>query len=130
MRVFNLFQHGFQSILEFAAILCAGQHRSQVERDDALVLQYLGHVARNDALGKAFDDGGFADAGFPDQHGIIFRAARQHLHDAADFLVAANDRVELAAPRLLREIARVTFERLILAFRILVRDALRSANRS
>ena len=45
--------------------------------------------------------------------------ARQHLNDAADLLVAADDRVELSSARQLGEIASVFLERLVLLFGVL-----------
>ncbi len=95
---FDFAEHGFQAIFEFAAIFCAGDECAQIERDDALVFQAVGHVALDDAQGEPFGDGGFADAGFADQHRIVFGAAGEDLDDAADFLIAADDRIELALP--------------------------------
>ena len=95
----DFLQHGLQPLLELAAVLRAGDQRAHVEGDDALVLEALGHVAAHDALGEAFDDGRLADAGFADEHRVVLRAAREHLDDAADLLVAADDRVELARAR-------------------------------
>ena len=92
----HFLQHRLEALFELAAILRAGDQRAHVERDDALVLQPLGHVAAHDALGQPFDDGGLADAGLADQHRVVLGAARQHLDDAADLLVAADHRVELA----------------------------------
>jgi hypothetical protein len=89
-------QHGLQALLELAAELGAGQQRGHVERQHALALERLGHLAGDDALRQAFDDGGLAHAGLADQHGVVLGAALQHLDGAADFLVAADDRVELA----------------------------------
>jgi hypothetical protein len=129
LRVFDFFEHRLQAVFEFAAIFRARQHRSQVERDHALVLQRFRHVARNDALRQAFDDGGLAHARFADQHRIIFRAPRKHLHHAANFFIAPNHGIELAAPRLLVQVASIALQRLILRFRILVGDALRSSHR-
>ena len=117
LRVFDFFQHRFQAVFKFAAILRAGQHGAQIERHDALVLQDFGHVAGNDALRETFDDGGLADAGLADEHGIILGAARKHLHHAADFFIAADDRIELAAPGLLGQVAGIALERLVLGFR-------------
>ena len=97
--------------------LAPGDQRAHVEPDDLLVLQSLGHVAAHDALREPFDDGGLADAGFADEHRVVLRAPRQHLDDAADFFVAADDRIELAAARQLGEVAAVAFERLVLASR-------------
>ena len=92
----DLAEHGLQPLLELAAVLGAGEQRADVERPDAAALQALGHVAGDDALGEALDDRGLADAGLADQHGVVLRAAREHLDDAADLVVAADHGVELA----------------------------------
>ena len=62
---------------------------------------------------KPFDDGGLADARLADQHRIVLGAAGEHLDGAADFLVAADHRIELAVARRLGEIARIFLERVI-----------------
>ena len=120
-RVGDFLQHRLQPLLELAAILRAGDQRAHVERDDPLVLQPFGHVAADDALRQPFDDGGLADAGLADQHRIVLRAAREHLDDAADLLVAADHRIELALARQLGQVAAVALERLVGAFGILGR---------
>ena len=105
-------QHGLQPLLELAAELGAGQDQRQVERQHAAVLQPLGHVAGGEPLRQALDDGGLADAGFADQHRIVLGAPRQHLDRAADLVVAADHRVELALARLLGQVAGVFLQRL------------------
>ncbi len=75
----DLLEHGLQPLLELAAILRAGDERAHVEREDLLVLQPFGHVAADDALRQAFDDGRLADAGLADEHRVVLGAARQHL---------------------------------------------------
>jgi len=45
---------------------------------------------------RPLDDGGLADAGFADQHRVVLAATLQHLDGAADLVVAADHRVELA----------------------------------
>ena len=96
VRLLDLLEDGLEALLELAAVLRAGDHRAEVERDDALVLQRLGDVARDDAAGEPLDDGGLADARVADEDRVVLRPPRQDLHDAADLLVAADDRVELA----------------------------------
>ena len=98
----DLLEHGLQALLELAAVLRAGDQRAEIERAAALVAQRLGHVAARDALGDALDDGGLADAGLADEHRVVLGAAAEDLDRAADLLVAADDRIELA---LLRELA-------------------------
>ena len=65
----------------------------------------LGHLAADDVGGEALDDGGLADAGLADEHRVVLGAARQHLHDALDLLLAPDHRVELLVARELREVA-------------------------
>ena len=88
-----------------------------------LPLRPLRHFAVDDALGEAFDNGGLAHARLADEHGVVLGAAREHLHGAADFVVAADDRIELAARRARREIDGVFLERaaLLLGLRIVHR---------
>ena len=124
LRVFDFLQHSLEAVFEFAAILCSRQHGSEIERDHALVLEDFRHVAGNDALGKAFNNGSLADTRFADQHRIIFRTPGENLDHAADFFVTADHRIELAAAGLLGEVASVAFKRLILGFGILIRHFL------
>ena len=112
----QLLQHGLQPLLEFAAIFGAGQQRGQVEHQHLLALQRFRHLAIDDALRQAFDDGGLADAGLADQHRVVLGAALQDLDRAADFVVAPDHRVELAFARARGEVERVFGERLALAF--------------
>ena len=89
----------------------------------SLSLQRGRHVARDDALREALDDRGLAHARLADEHRVVLRAARQHLDDAADLLVAADDRVELALARGLGEVAAEPLERLELRLGVLVGHA-------
>ena len=61
-----------------------------------LFFRLCGTSPCDDAQGQALGDGRLADARLADQHGVVLRAPRQDLDDAADFLVAADHRVELA----------------------------------
>src|ERR1700692_2675006 len=126
--IFDFFPDSLEAVFKFAAIFCSGEHGAEVECDDALVLEHFRHVAGDDALGEAFDDGGLAHAGFADEHGIVFGAARKNLNDATDFFVTADDRVELAAAGLFGQVAGVFFQRLKLGFGILVGHFLRTTN--
>ncbi len=94
-------------------ILRARDHRAEVERHQLLVLERFRHVVVDDAQREAFGDGGLADAGLADQHGVVLGAAAQHLDGAADLFVAADHRVELAVARGLREVARILLQRVV-----------------
>ena len=92
----DLLEDLLQPLLEVTAVAAAGDERAEVEGVELLVLEGLGHLAAHDVLGQALDDGGLADAGLADEDGVVLRAAREHLHDPLDLLLAPDDRVELA----------------------------------
>ena len=128
LGLLDLLEDGLQALLELAAVLGAGEQGADVERDHAPVAQRLRHVAGDDPLGEALDDRGLADAGLADQHRVVLGAAGEDLDDAADLVVAADDRVELALLGGLREVAAEALERLVLLLRALVGDAVRAAD--
>ncbi len=112
-RGLDLLQYGLQPFLELAAVFGAGDHRAEIERQQALVLQALRHVAIDDAQRQPLDDRGLADAGLPDQHRIVLGAPRQHLDRAADLFVAADHRIELALARRFCQVARVFLQGIV-----------------
>jgi len=88
LRTANLVHHGLDPLLELAAVLRAGDHHRQVEHDDALIAQKLGHVAVDDHLGEALDDGRLADARLAEEDRIVLLPAAQNLDDALDLALA------------------------------------------
>ena len=115
----DLLEHGLEPLLELAAVLRPGDHRAEVERDESLAAQRLGDVAVDDPLGEALDDGGLADAGFADEHGVVLRAPAEHLHDAADLVVSPDDGVEPTLAGGGGEVGAVLLERLAALLRVL-----------
>ena len=75
VALFHLGEHRFQTLFKFASIFRTGDECTHIEREDRPVLKPLGDVAPQDPLREALDDGGLADAGFADEHGIVFRLA-------------------------------------------------------
>ena len=118
----HFLEHGLEPLLEFAAVLCARDQRAHVERENGLVLQPLRHVAAHDALRQPFGDGRLADARLADEHGVVFRLAREDADDVADLLIAADDRVHLAFAGALDEIRAVLFQRVIGVLGVVARD--------
>ena len=113
VALLDLVQDGLQPLLELAPVLGAGHHRAQVERDDALAAQRLGHVAGHDPLGQALDDRRLADARLADEHRVVLGPAGQHLDDPADLGVPADDRVELALAGAVGQVDAVLLQGLI-----------------
>ncbi len=74
------------------------------------IAQQFGDVAVDDELGQALDDGGLADAGLAEQHGVVLGAAAEDLNDAFDFVGPADDRIELALAGQFGEVAAEAVE--------------------
>jgi hypothetical protein len=101
----QLFHDGLKALFKLAAVFGAGHDEREVESEDALVGEETGNVAVGDALCEAFDDGGFADAGLADEDGIVLGAAAEDLNDALQFLIAADEGIELGIHGGLGEVA-------------------------
>ena len=124
----DLLQHRLQPLFELAAVLRAGEHAADVERDEPLVLQALGHVAVGDATGQTLDDGRLADTRLADEDRVVLRAPAEHLDDPTDLVVAADDRIDLALAGPGGEVLAVLLERGELLFGVLPGDAMAAAH--
>ena len=122
----DLLEHGLEALLELAPVLGAGHQGPDVEGDDPLVLESLGHVAGHHPLGQTFGDGGLAHAWLADEHGVVLGAAAEHLDDPADLVVAADDRVELAPAGQIGEVAAEALQGLVLLLGVGVFGPLRT----
>ena len=124
----DFFDGAFEAFFKFTAEATAGEHAAEIKAEDALAEEQVRHIARSDFLRQAFDDGGLADAGFADQHRVVFGAAAEHLDDAQDFGIASDDGVELAFQRHACQVAAVFFQGSVAAFGLRVGDALPAAD--
>ncbi len=127
-RVGDLLEHGLQAFFELAAVFRAGEHGADIEGDESLAFQAFGNIAVGDATGEPFDDGGFADSWFSDEDWVVLGAAAEHLDDAADLVVAADDGVDPTLGGSRGEVLSVFLERCEFVFGVLVGDAVRSTH--
>src|SRR5262249_43355818 len=96
--------------------------------DDTLVLETFRDIAADDALGQTLDDSRFSDTRFADEHGVVLGTSGQDLDDAADFVVAADDRIELVLGRQFGQVAAIAFQGFVGCLRVGGGDALVAAD--
>src|SRR6185437_9967501 len=77
LRIFlQLRDHGFQPLLEIAAVLGARDQRAQIKCPDRGVFQHLGHLALDDPARQPFRQRGLATPDSPTYSGLFLR--RRH----------------------------------------------------
>src|SRR5882757_1215146 len=101
----QLFHDGLEPLFKLAAVLGTGNDEREIESQYALVSQKTGHFAVGDALRQPFDNGSFSYSRLANQNRIVLGAAAQDLDHALEFLIAADQRVELVIHRGLGEVA-------------------------
>ena len=101
----DLVDHRLQPLLELAAVLRAGDHPGEVERDHAVVRERLGDLVVDDPLRDPLDDRRLADARLAEQRGVVLRPAGEDLDRLVDLVGAADHGVELALARLCGQVA-------------------------
>ena len=127
-RLLDLIKHRFQPFLKLAAVFGSGHQTAHIQREDGFILQTDGDVALDDTLGQPFGDGGFAHAGLTDEHRVVLALAGQNTDDIADFVVTANDRVQLVGAGVFHQIGAVFFQRVVSLFRVVRGDPLVAAH--
>ena len=105
IAILDLVENGLESLLKFAAVLRAGDHRAEVHRDQRFVFERFRDVAAVDAPGQSLGDGGLADARLADEHRVVLGAARQDLHDPFGLPGPADHRIQPLLAGGLREVA-------------------------
>ncbi len=109
----DLVQDRLQPLFELTPVLRPGDQGAHVEGEQLLVLQALRHIAIDDALGQALDDGGLADPGLADQDRVVLGPPRQDLDGPADLFIAADHRVDLSVSGGQGQVAGIALEGVI-----------------
>src|ERR1700730_2049988 len=113
------FKRSSNSPRYLASIVDPCPQGAKIDRYQPLCFQHVRHVARHDALRQALHDGGLSYARFANQNRVVLRPARENLHYAANFFIAADHRIEFRTAGQFGKVAGVFFERLVGRFGVL-----------
>ena len=116
VRADHFIDDRLQPFLKLAFVLGTSHQCSHVEGVELLVLQILGHVAAQDAVGQPLHDGRLSRSRFAYQYGVVLRASAQNLQHTAYFLVASNDGVQLSRTGGFVQVDGILAERLVGVF--------------
>ena len=92
----DLLEHRLEALLELAAVLGAGDHRARSSEMRRLFFRLSGTSPSTMRRARPSTMAVLPTPGLADEHGVVLGAPGEHLDDAADLVVAADDRVELA----------------------------------
>jgi hypothetical protein len=68
--ILHFAQHGFEPVFEFATVLGPSNEGTHIERDDAFIFEDLRDISEDDSMSESFDDRGFSNTRFTDQHRV------------------------------------------------------------
>ncbi len=106
----NFINQAFNTALKLSAKLRACNQRCQIQQENFLLLQMCRHISVCNPQSQPFGYCSLADTRFPNQAGIIFRAAGKDLDDTADFLITANHMVHFAGFCLCRQVRAIRIQ--------------------
>ena len=115
-------QNGFQTLLKFAAELGAGYQGTHIQREQGLIFQVFRHIAGHNPQGQTFGNGGFTNAGFTDKAGVVLALSGKNPNYIADFLITANDGIQLLGAGGFGQVPAILFQHIIGLFRGIAGD--------
>ncbi len=124
----ELVEDRLEPLLELTPKLRPSNEGTHVQGQDALVLQPFGHLTIENPLRKTLDDGRLSHPRLADEHRIVLGSSLQHLHRAADLVVASDHRVQLSLLGARREVYRIFVQRLAMLLGIGIRNRLAAAS--
>ena len=99
------FLHQFlHPLFKLTANTCPLNQADDIQADDFLALQFVGDRSIHNLLGKAFYNGCLTNPRLSNEDRVVFGPAVEDFDDPSDFLVAANDRVNISFPGNFRDI--------------------------
>ncbi len=109
-RGLDLFDQILNILFEGAPVLGTGFQVRNINGPNLLVLDGFRHIAFDNSLRQAFDDGCFTDPGVTNQDRVILRPPTENLSGLLNFLIPANNRIQQPILGLLGQISAHLFQ--------------------
>ena len=119
----DVLKDGFKAFLKFAAVLCACDKCTHVEREYRAVTEVLGYVSADNTLCKTLCNGGLADTRFTDKAGIVLRFTRKDTDNVPYLIVTPDHRVELLLTGTLDKVGAEFFQCVVGVFGVVALDS-------
>ena len=129
VAVFYIIQHRFQPFLELTPVFRTGHQCPHIQGKNLLIFQPLRHITSDDTLGQPFRNRRLTHTRLSDQHRVVLRFPGKDADHIANFIISANDRIELLIPGPFHQILPVFLQRIIGCFRIVGGDSLIATHR-
>ena len=117
-------QNRFQTLFEFATVLCAGDQGAQIQREDLPVFQVGRDIATHNSQCQTLCNGSFTDTRLTDQNRIVLGLSGEDSNDISYLIISADDRIQFSGTGTLHQILSVFRQDIIGFFRILCGNTL------
>ena len=113
IRFYYLVENGFQSFLKLTPILGTSHQSTHIQGEQGLVLQGLRHIASHNSPSQSLYNSGFTNTWLTNQHRVVLGTAGQNLNGSSNFIITANNWIQLALTSHLGQITAVFFQSLV-----------------
>ena len=124
LALLHLVQNRFQTLFEFATVLCAGDQSAQIQREDLPVFQVGRDIATHNSQCQTLCNGSFTDTRLTDQNRIVLGLSGEDSNDISYLIISADDRIQFSGTGTLHQILSVFRQDIIGFFRILCGNTL------
>ena len=110
IRFYHLVENGFQSFLKLTPILGTSHQSTHIQGEQGLVLQRLRYIASHNSPSQSLYNSGFTNTWLTNQHRVVLGTAGQNLNGSSNFIITANNWIQLALTSHLSQITAVFFK--------------------
>ncbi len=128
LTVVDFLEDRLETFLKFTPVFGPGNQGTHIEGKNRLAFQAFGDVATNNPVSQTFNNGGFANSRFTNQHRVVLGLPGENANNPTDLFITTDDRVELTVLHLFNQVTAIFFQGFVGLFRVLAGDSLMAAD--